>query len=69
MFRFLLPVCFAFSMVLGGTLADNATIPVVIWHGMGEFLYKKSCIRNKENEFIVQVTRISDCETASYKHH
>ncbi len=44
MFRFLLPVCFAFSMVLGGTLADNATIPVVIWHGMGEFLYKKSCM-------------------------
>jgi hypothetical protein len=37
MFRFLLPVCCAFFMILGGTMADNATIPVVIWHGMGEF--------------------------------
>ena len=36
MVRFLLPVYFAFIMVLGGTLADNSTIPVVIWHGMGD---------------------------------
>ena len=36
MVHFLLPVCFAFVVVLRGTLADNSTIPVVIWHGMGD---------------------------------
>jgi hypothetical protein len=37
MFRLLLQVVFAFVVVLGRTSADNSTIPVVIWHGMGEF--------------------------------
>jgi hypothetical protein len=37
MFRLLLPVVVAFVVVLGQTSADNSTIPVVIWHGMGEF--------------------------------